>query len=356
MLAWRGARISRYSVKPLSGREVKRIMRHHFADFLDREGDYWTIVPNRDRYAYRIGDVVEGSPQVTITTIGKDDEHWSRVFTLPNLEELTLHEPTAEQLLAVGELRSLKRLRVTHARPKTIDFLGSTSHIEELVLEYVSGFSDLAPLRNLKRLRALHIENLRRVSDFSGLSGIASLKYLAIDGTLDWKQPIKDFEFLRGLPQLEVLAMWQVICGAPYPAMFPALSLGKLKKLRVHGSYLRTEECAFLEEGLSGIEGANWGPYRTVAYSSIELPRTDPRVHLDKDTLASKHPEVTVYFDGRRVIDDPNSLWFEFTGTGAGKVKCGSATADARCRERSAQYDTMKKRARAIIDGKKSGR
>ena len=29
--------------------------------------------------------------------------------------------------------------------------------------EYVSGFNDLTPLRNLKRLRALHLENLRRV-------------------------------------------------------------------------------------------------------------------------------------------------------------------------------------------------
>ena len=37
----------------------------------------------------------------------------------------------------------------------------------------------------LKRLRALHVENLRRVSDFSGLAGLDSLRYLAIHGTLD---------------------------------------------------------------------------------------------------------------------------------------------------------------------------
>ena len=32
-------------------------MRHHFADFLDRDGGYWTMVPNRERYAHGIDDM-----------------------------------------------------------------------------------------------------------------------------------------------------------------------------------------------------------------------------------------------------------------------------------------------------------
>src|SRR5438876_10115839 len=135
-------------------------MRHHFGDHLDREGGYWTIIPNRERYDYRIGDVPVGSPEITIVTIGKKDENWSRALTLPNLEELTLHEPTTEQLEAIGALQSVKRLRITHARPRTIDFIRTMAGIEELVLEYVSGFNDLTPLRSLKRLRSLHIETL----------------------------------------------------------------------------------------------------------------------------------------------------------------------------------------------------
>lgn len=165
-------------------------MKHHFSDSLDREGDYWTVVPNQERYAYRIGDTPVGSEQIKIATIGSADESWRNVFTFPALEELTLHEPSHEQLLAISELSILKRLRITHARPKAIDFISSLPDLEELVLEYVSGFSDLAPLRSLTKLRSLHLENLRRVHDFSGLSGISSLKYLSIDGTLDWKQPI----------------------------------------------------------------------------------------------------------------------------------------------------------------------
>jgi hypothetical protein len=331
-------------------------MRHHFGDLLDREGGYWTLIPNRERYVYRIGDVPVGSQEVTIVTIGEEDENWSRALTLPNLEELTLHEPTTEQLLAVGGLRSVKRLRITHARPRTIDFIGSMSGVEELVLEYVSGFNDLAPLQRLKRLRALHIENLRRVSDFGGLAGAVNLEYLAVYGTTDWKQPIGDFEFLRDLPRLEVLALWQVICPAPYPAMLPALSLTHLKKLRIHGSYLAAEEYALLEEGLNGVQGATWGPYRTVAYSEIELPSDDVRAHLPEEVIRSKYPDVTVRFDGKRTIHDPASRWIEFTGKGAGRVRCGSASAEARCREYSARYGAMKEHARALIDGKSIGR
>lgn len=329
-------------------------MKHHFGDLLDREGGYWTVIPNRERYAYRIGDVPAGSPEITIVTIGKEDENWSRVLTLPNLEELTLHEPTMEQLLAIGGLRSIKRLRITHARPLTIEFINAMVGVEELVLEYVSGFNDLAPLRTLKRLRALHIENLRRVSDFGGLSGAMNLEYLAIYGTLDWKQPIDNFEFLRVLPKLEVLALWQVSCRAPYPALLPALSLKNLKRLRVPGSYLGAEEYALLEEGLKGVEGATWGPYRTIAYSQIELPRDDVRAHLPEEVIRSKHPEVMVRFNGQRMIEDPTTRWFEFTGKSAGKVKCSSASAEAKCREYSERYRLMKEKARTLIDHKHS--
>jgi len=326
-------------------------MRHHFGDFLDREGGYWTFIPNRERYVYRIGDVPAGSAEIKIVTIGKADEHWSRVLTLPNLEELTLHEPTHEQLQAVGGLQSIKRLRITHARPSTIDFIGSMSRIEELVLEYVSGFSDLSPLRSLKWLRALHMENLRRVADFSGLSGATSLKYLSVYGTTDWQQPIDNFEFLRGLPQLEEFALWQVKCRAPSPAMLPAIGLHRLKRVRIHRSYLATEEYALLEEGLPGVEGTAWGPYEIVASSRIELPNNDIRAHLPAELIRAKHPEISIHSDGKRMIDDPGSLWFEFTGRGTGRVKCGSSIADARCRERSERYDAEKKRARALING-----
>jgi hypothetical protein len=329
-------------------------MRHHFGDFLDRDGGYWTTIPNRERYAYGIGDVPSGSKGVTIVTISKTDENWSRVLTLPNLEELTLHDPAPEQLEAIAKLCSLKRLRVTHARPRTIEFIGLMHGVEELVLEYVSGFSDLSPLRALPHLRALHMENLRRVSDFSGLSGIDSLRYLAIYGTLDWKQPIEDFEFLRGLPALEVLALWQFTCKGAYPALLPAVSLRRLKKLALHGSYLAAEEYALLEEALPGVEGATWGPFRTVANAHISLPSSDIRAHLPEDVIRTSHPEVLIRFDDKREVADPDSLWFEFTGKGAGRIKCDSPKAHQRCDEVAERYKAMKQAARILIDKRRA--
>jgi hypothetical protein len=287
-------------------------MKHHFGDFLNREGDYWTVVPNRERYAHRIDSVCAGDEQITIATIGADDTSWRNVFTFPNLEELTLHSPSHEQLQAIAELSGLKRLRITHARPKEITFISSLSQIEELVLEYVSGFSDLSPLRSLPKLKSLHLENLRRVTDFGGLSGLASLRYLRIDGTLDWKQPIADFEFLRGLPNLEVLSFGQIINKTPYPALLPALALKKLKRLELTWNMLAAEEYALLEVGLHDVDGANWGPYTRFEYS-------------------------------------PGEDWFEFTGKGAGRVKCGHAKAEQKCAEYAVTYNKMKADAKSVI-------
>lgn len=324
-------------------------MRHHLGDFLDRQGGYWTIVPNRERYAYAIGDVPAGSPEITIVTIGKDEENWRRVLTLPNLEELTLHEPTREQLEAVGSLDRVTRLRITHARPRTLDFIRSMTAVEELVLEYVSGFEDLSPLRSLKRLRSLHLENLRRVFHFDGLSGLDGLRYLSIGGTLDWKQPIADFEFLRGLPSLEVLRLFSVINKTPYPALLPALSLKRLERIRIVWDILAAEEYALLEEGLEGVEGSDYGPYRRWAYASMEVPRDDVRSRLPEDVLEARHPEVTIIHGGVRVIPDPATEWFMFTGKGASRVKCTSAHAAERCRAYAEKYAEMRARAREVI-------
>ncbi|MFO1041449.1 MAG: hypothetical protein U0941_06655 [Planctomycetaceae bacterium] len=287
-------------------------MKHHFGDLLDRDGDYWTIVPNRERYAYQIADVPDGSTEITVATIGSGDDCWRKVFTFPHLEELTLHEPSPEQLLAIAELPRLKRLRLTHARPKDIEFIRSLQNLEEVVLEYVSGFEDLSPLRSLTHLKSLHLENLRRVKDFSGLSGINSLRYLSIDGTLDWKQPIVDFEFLRGLPNLEVLAFGQIISKAPFPAMLPALTLQKLQRLRLSWNMLATEEYALLEVGLPDVKGTQWGPFTRFPFGGgVE--------------------------------------WFEFTGKGAGRAKCGLAASDLKCAEFAKKYELLKTEAARVI-------
>ncbi len=324
-------------------------MRHHFGDFLDRGGDYWSVVPNRERYAYRIADVESGSADVHVMTIGRNDEDWQKVLTLPQLQELTLHEPNAEQLQSLTELPGLQRLRITHARPRTLEFLCACRQLRELVLEYVSGVADLGPLGALPHLRALHLENLRKVSSFDGLSGASGLRYLAIHGTVDWQQPVADFQFLNGLSQLEVFRLWQVVCRAEYPATLPFRFLDRLQQLALHGSYLATAEYAMIEECLPGVAGAEWGAFRAVAHNWLDLPAEDPRMQLSVADLQEQHPEVRVVYDGRRQIEDPASRWFEFTGRGAGRVKCSSPQAAAKCGEREAAYLELRRQAAALL-------
>lgn len=224
-------------------------MKHHFADFLDREDDYWTIVPNNERYAYSVDELLNraDNEKLVVVTISKDSANWKQIFDLPKLEELTLHEPSSAQVESIKELKNLKRLRLTHFRAKDIEFINELTNIEELVLEYVSGVSDLSPLRNLINLKSLHLENLRRVSNFDGLSGLLSLRYLFISGTIDWKQTIENFGFLSGLPKLEVFALMFIKHKQEYPAFLPILELKNLKRIKIGLGTLETREYAFIQ-------------------------------------------------------------------------------------------------------------
>ncbi len=229
-------------------------MKHHFGDLLDRTGDHWTIVPNRNRYAYSSDSKIKNIKSVKILTISKDHRNWKQVFDCPNIEEVTLDDPSKEQVQAIEKLTQLKRLRITFFRANDIEFIGNLKNLEELILEYVSGFSDLSPLQKLKKLKSLHFENLRSVSNFDGLKGLKSLRYLHIDGTLDWKQPIENFSFLEGLPKLELLAFGFVINKTAFPAFLPILNLKKLKKVKIGMATFQAKEYAFIETALPKVK------------------------------------------------------------------------------------------------------
>lgn len=236
-------------------------MKHHFADLLDREEDYWTIIPNIKRYSYSANETIEDKLNAKVITINKNDSKWKQIFDLPNLEELTLNEPSKEQVESIKGLKKLKRLRLSHFRAKNIEFLNNLVNIEELVFEYLSGFSDLSPLRNLAKLKSLHLENLRGVSNFEGLRGISSLRYLQLDGTLDWNQPIENLNFLKGLPNLEVFALGFVKVQHEYPAFVPILELQNLKRIKIGLGTLETKEYAFIQVALPHVKCGAHGKY-----------------------------------------------------------------------------------------------
>jgi len=286
-------------------------MKHHFADFLDRTDDYWTIIPNRERYAYSADKEIKDKSFVKILTISKQDKYWRQVFECPNIEELTLHEASKEQIGEIGKLTQLKRLRITHLRTSDIEFIGYFTDLEELILEYVSGFSDLSPLQKLKNIKSLHFENLRRVSNFDGLKGLESLRYLHIDGTLDWNQPIENFNFLEGLPNLEVFSLGFIINKTPFPAFLEIMKLKNLKRIKVGMATLNTEEYAFLETALPNTICGTFGPKWELCWA----------------------------YNGN----------YEFLGKRAGRVKINSPVAKEKCGEFVLKYEEMKKAARDVI-------
>ncbi len=124
------------------------------------------------RCKYHLDDWSQVQNSVSIATVYGNDLNWKAIGSLSRLEELTLHQPNKEQLDFVATLDKLKILRITHVRPKTIDFLIKLQNVEELVLEYVSGFESVGPIGELKNLKALHIENVRRITNFSGLGRV----------------------------------------------------------------------------------------------------------------------------------------------------------------------------------------
>ena len=85
-------------------------MIHHFADLLDRKDDYWAMVPNRDRFAFALNGPVADTP------------FWEQIFECGDLQELTLHLPSKEQIAALPRLRQLKRLRITRVQVKNNRF------------------------------------------------------------------------------------------------------------------------------------------------------------------------------------------------------------------------------------------
>lgn len=324
-------------------------MKHHWADFLDRGDGHWTMVPNRERYAYALRKVSLDESDVRTLTFGSEDLDWERALAFSSLEELTLHEPSVEQVGAVAKFKSLRRLRVSHAKLRDIEVIAEAAALEEVVLEYVSGFEDLSPLSHLKQLRSLHCENLRRVTDFSGLSGAKALRCLSVDGTLDWKQPVRDFEFLGGLSNLQVLRLANVRCCEPYPMLAPVLALKRLQKILLHPHMFPTEEYALLSVGLPDIAGFDWECCRRFAHAYVPLPQDDLRAGLSEEVLQREHPEVRIVHDGRRLIVDPKNEWFEFIGISAGRVKCSNPKAESRCREFRQKFEAMQEEARALI-------
>lgn len=151
-------------------------MKQEIEGLLGKIDHYWKIVPTHHTASYSVEKEIVDVKSVKVLTISKHHQNWKIIFECPSLEEIHLDQPSTEQVQVISELKDVKRLRIKSFRTKDINFVRALKNLEEISLEYVSGFSDLSPLQSLPKLKALHLENLKKVSSFDGLKGIKSLK------------------------------------------------------------------------------------------------------------------------------------------------------------------------------------
>jgi len=313
-------------------------VKHHFGDMLDRTGGHWTVVPNRERYAYQMPEWTSGQKSISIATISSGDTNWELISTFPNLEELTLHDPSSEQISFVSQLWRLKRLRITHARVKDIGFIERLQNLEELILEYVSGFSDISPVGALKRLRALHIENLRRVSDFSGLGDAINLRYLGMYGTVDWAQPVESFAFLSRLTSLEYLGLHFIKAPKDDQPLASLKQVPNLRKLSISMNTFPLEVFAWIESNLPEVEGAIRPAFVRFGGKDEEIHPRDIRFRMPRDEFDS-FPNLFIGQDGKRYQRTPYQA--ALLGRGQRGLTGSKDKVDRACEQHTGVYRTL---------------
>lgn len=193
-------------------------MKHHWDDWLDRESGLFRFSENLHRGIHNVANLAETPDTVTALMVTSATKNWELLPQFSLLEELTLHEPSPPQFHLLSALPWLKRLRISFFNPTDLEPLRGLAALEEVVLEYVSNFDDLSPLASLPKLLAVHLENLRRVHEFSGL-GNSSTRTLTIVGTTDWEQPIDSLDFLAVMPALQRFRTWCSRIGGEEPLL-----------------------------------------------------------------------------------------------------------------------------------------
>lgn len=228
---------------------------------LENPSGHWKSQPWGSFSEYSLDKIVsENGNKTKLVRIKGSSENWQETLTLKNVEEIHLYLPTHQQISFISNLKGIKRLKIDSYRAKNIDFLSKLTDLEELSLEAVSGFEDLAPISVLSKLRALNLYILRRVKNFAALSSLQNLKFLRLGGNCDFPQPIENLEFFKSLKNLEYLIFDY---ARVLEKIHPAYAMGFLKNLKymqIPRNTFSIEDFGYLAEALKGVEGADLKP------------------------------------------------------------------------------------------------
>ncbi|WEK46643.1 MAG: hypothetical protein P0Y56_16810 [Candidatus Andeanibacterium colombiense] len=313
-------------------------MKHHFGDELDRSYGHWTVTPNRERWAHHYPSLDRASDDIATLTLTRDDKAWKRALSFGNLTELTLHNPSQDQLAALTDFPKLAVLRITHAKPKSLTMLSEQKDLRELVLEYVSGVADLDAVGDLPTLTALHIENMRNLSDFAALGSSASLRYLALNGTPDWKQPIASLKFLGSMTAIELLRLGNVRIPEIANPFGSLLNSKTIRWLRLAMHILPLAEYARLEAALPNVDGARRPAFSKYGGIDRELSPRDIRARMPLAQF-SEYTNLYVAPDGKRFERVPHQALL--LGKGERHVSGAEQFVNERCDAHQQKYDAL---------------
>ena len=104
---------------------------------------------------------------------------------------------------------NLEELHIKWGGYKDLSALRKLSNAKQLKHLYIgsgAGVEDLSPLTEMKNLTSLYIVNFKKIEDYSPLAALQNLEQLIISGPILGQAPIKDYEFLRKMPNL--LSVW----------------------------------------------------------------------------------------------------------------------------------------------------
>ena len=122
-----------------------------------------------------------------------------------SFRELTFGTRMPQQLFdAVSNQQDLVRLNIKWGAYKDISSIEHLQNMESLHIGSGAGVQRIEPLTRLGKLRELGVENFQKITDYSPLSSLASLRALSIEG--DGLGPryikVESLDFLMDLPTL----------------------------------------------------------------------------------------------------------------------------------------------------------
>lgn len=283
-----------------------------------RVGGHWSFLQE----ARHFDDFASVPADTTVVSLRRDDANWQRIAELPLLEEITAISPSKPQLALIGELTRLKRLRLGQMRQADLAPLAGLVALEELALISVSGPTSLAVLAELPHLRALYVESMRSLTDWSSLTACPGLTCLEIFGSADKRQQVDDLAFLDGLPLLDDLELALCRLGQGADWFAPLARHPALTRLALPSFDLGMADWAYLQRHLGHVEWPQEAWWMVVRPSERGFRLATMTIE-DLAALPEDRVDVALFFKGLRNFVAP------------------PAVAAARLRELTAQLQRM---------------